>query len=139
MSSMRRFAVVFVALAAAEAAAQHAPTGKDAHDFVLVLHDSAEATLKDLLAVFRDKLGVAESSAMPLVQRINDQGSSVVLMGPEASCKAIAEHFEVRVHVMCDTKATDSHPPVHMCSGNQDPDNRSPEARWRRESTCGRI
>lgn len=86
--------VAFVALVSTLTAAQQAPGATDSQDFVLVLHDSADATLKDLLAVFHEKLGVPESSAMPLVQRINDQGSSVVLMGPEASCKKIAEHFQ---------------------------------------------
>merc|ERR1719393_624379 len=85
--------MALVALVSTLTAAQQAPGATNSQDFVLVLHDSADATLKDLLAVFKEKLGVQESSAMPLVQRINDKGSAVVLMGPEASCKMIAEHF----------------------------------------------
>jgi protein disulfide-isomerase-like protein len=63
-------------------------------EHVLVLHDSPEVALKDVLGVFSQKLGVGEAQAMPLVQRIKEQGSSVVLMSSEANCQKIAAMFE---------------------------------------------
>lgn len=72
------------------------PAATATPEYVLELHDSAEVSLKDVLAVFKEKLGVGEAQAMPLVQRINEQGSSVVLMGPEVTCQKIAAFFEVR-------------------------------------------
>ena len=89
------FTLIVPAAFAVDAAAAAAP------EYVLVLHDSAEVSLKDVLGVFKESLGVSEAQSMPLVQRINEQGSSVVLMGPEATCQKIAALFEVRTSHAC--------------------------------------
>ena len=85
---MQRSLLIFCAamplFAAQEAGAEHA----------LVLHDSSEVSLKAVLGVFEQKLGVPAQQAMPLVEKINAEGSAVVLFGPEASCKKIAALFE---------------------------------------------
>lgn len=66
----------------------------DAPEYVLELHDSPDVALKDVIGVFKEKLGVSEAQSMPLVQRISESGSSVVLMGPEVTCQKIAAFFE---------------------------------------------
>jgi len=85
--TMARSLTAGLLLLCARAAAQE-------NDHVLVLHDSSEASLKEVLGVFEQKLGVPAQQAMPIAQKINAEGSAVVLMGPEASCKQIAALFE---------------------------------------------
>ena len=67
----------------------------DAPEYVLELHDSPDVSAKDVVGVFQEKLGVSPAQSMPLVQRISESGSSVVLMGPEVTCQKIAAFFEV--------------------------------------------
>ena len=85
----RHLGLLFALLAPAAFAAADAP------EYVLELHDSPDVSLKDVIGVFKEKLGVSEAQSMPLVQRINEAGSSVVLMGPEVTCQKIAAFFEV--------------------------------------------
>ena len=85
----RHLGLLFALLAPAAFAA-------DAPEYVLELHDSPDVSLKDVVGVFKEKLGVSEAQSMPLVQRISESGSSVVLMGPEVTCQKIAAFFEVR-------------------------------------------
>lgn len=90
--SLTAFLVSSLTVAAAQKAAAGAADA--ANDHVLVLHDSSAVSLKDVLGVFESKLGVPAQQAMPLVQKINAEGSAVVLMGPETTCKKIAALFE---------------------------------------------
>jgi hypothetical protein len=80
----------------------------DAPEYVLELHDSPDVALKDVIGVFKEKLGVSEAQSMPLVQRISESGSSVVLMGPEVTCQKIAAFFEVHTALR--------HPHTRMCT-----------------------
>jgi hypothetical protein len=80
----------------------------DAPEYVLELHDSPDVSAKDVVGVFKEKLGVSETQSMPLVQRISESGSSVVLMGPEVTCQKIAAFFEVHTAL--------HHPHTHTCT-----------------------
>jgi hypothetical protein len=80
----------------------------DAPEYVLELHDSPDVSAKDVVGVFKEKLGVSEAQSMPLVQRISESGSSVVLMGPEVTCQKIAAFFEVHIAL--------HHPHTHTCT-----------------------
>ena len=80
----------------------------DAPEYVLELHDSPDVSAKDVVGVFQEKLGVSPAQSMPLVQRISESGSSVVLMGPEVTCQKIAAFFEVH--------ATLHHPHTRTCT-----------------------
>ena len=99
----RHLGLLFALLAPAAFAA-------DAPEYVLELHDSPDVSLKDVVGVFKEKLGVSEAQSMPLVQRISESGSSVVLMGPEVTCQKIAAFFEVCTALQHPRTRTSTHP-----------------------------
>lgn len=70
--------------------APEAPPASGPH--VLVLHDSASATLEQVMGVFA-KLNVPPQQAMPLVEQVNKDGKAVIIEGRADACKQVAELF----------------------------------------------
>ena len=83
---MLRSISVALVLLLASTFAQEAP-------HVVELHDSADVSVADVVAVF-EKFGAGEEQVKPLLQKISNEGKAVVIAGTKESCEAAAALFE---------------------------------------------
>ena len=89
---------------------------------VLVVHDSDTVVLKDVLEVFA-KLQVTQQQAMPIIQRINEKGSCVVVEANEPACRKVSALFEAissAPHPVSTHHTSGSYPRRHACLGSED-------------------
>lgn len=86
--------------AALDAAAQSGAKGPAAQGaaaarpqyYVVELYNSDTTTLEQVLGVF-EKLGATEEKAMPAIEKIDQKGKAVVVVGSQESCNQAAEEF----------------------------------------------